>query len=90
MTQQLAHPSPADLNAFSLGQLPPDDAAAVETHISDCDACCETLLQLSDDDTFIELLQESGRARGDATVDLVDTGNFAGLVRVDGRAAGIG
>lgn len=70
MTQKLAHPTEAELSAFTLGQLKPDEASAVEEHISHCDPCCETLLQLSAEDTFVDLLKQAKDNPTDATVDL--------------------
>ena len=53
MTKQLPHPTPEELNAFSLGQLSAENSATVEAHIGECPPCCETLLGLSSDDTFV-------------------------------------
>ena len=68
MPPQTTHPSPNELSAFSLGQLPPDEAAVVESHISHCQPCCETMLGLSSDDTFVALLQTAKRST-DQTAD---------------------
>ncbi len=56
MTEQLTHPTLEQLSGFSRGQLPPEDAEAVEAHVGECEPCCETLLGLSSDDTFVALL----------------------------------
>lgn len=69
MNEQLTHPTPEELNAFSLGQLIPEDAKAVEDHIGECQPCCETLLSLSSDDTFVALLQEANQSPSDETLD---------------------
>jgi serine/threonine protein kinase len=69
MTEPLTHPSPAELCAFNLGQLAPEAAAVVESHIGECESCCETLLGLKSDDTFVELLQDARRNATDGTVD---------------------
>jgi formylglycine-generating enzyme required for sulfatase activity/serine/threonine protein kinase len=69
MLQQSTHPSPQELAAFTLGLLPPDEASAVETHISECKPCCDTLLGLSTGDTFVAQLQEARRLPADQTVD---------------------
>ena len=54
------HPSVEELTAFNIGLLAPDNASIVESHISNCEPCCETLLNLSsDDDTFIGMLQQT-------------------------------
>ena len=52
------HPEKDELVAFGLGKLEPDDATKIETHLGECDACCETLLDLKDD-TFVELVRKS-------------------------------
>ena len=72
MPEKRLHPSDDQLNAFSLGQLPPADAAEVESHISACDPCCETLLQLSTDDTFVALLQDTKKPDDGLTLDQAD------------------
>ena len=74
MPEQTTHPSPNELSAYSLGQLPPEEAASVESHISECAPCCETMLGLADDDTFVGLLQDANRSPtkstpADQTVD---------------------
>ncbi|MCG8653610.1 MAG: serine/threonine protein kinase, partial [Pirellulales bacterium] len=56
-------------------QLPPQEAADVESHISECEPCCETMLGLSSDDTFVALLQEAKQVT-DPTLD----GNGASVV----------
>lgn len=58
MSEQTNHPSPTELTAFSLGQLPPDAASRVEEHVIDCHPCCETIVNHSSDDTFVDLLQK--------------------------------
>lgn len=64
MPTLLPHPSLIELTAFSGGQLSPDDAATVESHIEECGSCCETLLSLSSDDTFVGLLRQTRNAEG--------------------------
>ena len=73
------HPTRAQLKAFSLGQLPPADAVAVEDHVGDCEPCCETLLGLSDDDTFVALLQEANQPPSDETLNHIDDLRAASL-----------
>ena len=58
MPPLLSHPSLKELTAFSGGQLSPTDTASVESHVEGCGACCETLLSLSSDDTFVGLLRQ--------------------------------
>jgi serine/threonine protein kinase len=59
MTEMKAHPSREQLSAYNLGQLPPDEASTIETHISQCEPCCDTIISLSSDDTFVGLLKEA-------------------------------
>ncbi|TWU27910.1 protein kinase domain-containing protein [Novipirellula artificiosorum] len=63
------HPSREELSAYSLGQLPEERAVAIDSHISDCKPCCETIISLSSEDTFAGLLQEAGRLPTDQTAD---------------------
>jgi hypothetical protein len=69
MTEQLTHPTLEQLSGFSRGQLPPEDAGAVEAHVGECEPCCETLLGLSSDDTFVALLQEASEPPSDETLE---------------------
>ena len=71
MNDQVTHPTPDVLNAFSLGQLGAEDAVAVEEHLGDCGPCCETLLGLSSDDTFVALLQEANQPPTNETLELL-------------------
>lgn len=59
MPAQSTHPSRDELSAYSLGQLPQDQAVLIDSHISECEPCCETMIELSSEDTFIGLLQEA-------------------------------
>ena len=61
------HPSKAELSAFSLGQLATEAAEQVEQHINTCSPCCETMLGLSSEDTFVELLQGARKLANNAT-----------------------
>ncbi len=69
MTANKEHPSPERLTAFSMGQLPPSDAAEIESHITECEPCCETLLNLSTDDTFVDQLKDTKRVDDGITLD---------------------
>ncbi|MCR9202104.1 MAG: serine/threonine protein kinase, partial [Planctomycetaceae bacterium] len=60
MSEPSKHPSTEELSAFSLGRLTPDVAQSVEDHVSECLPCCETIVRLSSEDTFVDLLQEVG------------------------------
>jgi hypothetical protein len=70
MPEQTTHPRTEELGAYSLGQLPPEEAAIIESHISECQSCCETIVSLSSDDTFVGLLKEARQLPADQTVDL--------------------
>ncbi len=59
MSNPEKHPSVEELTAFSVGLLSTVDAAVVESHIGECSPCCETLLGLASDDTFVGLLQHT-------------------------------
>ncbi|QDU75314.1 Serine/threonine-protein kinase PknB [Bremerella volcania] len=69
MSEKATHPSPDLLHAFGLGQLAPDEATMIEKHISECEPCCETIADLSANDTFIGLLQRADQQPTDQTVD---------------------
>lgn len=69
MERLAAHPSREELSAYSLGQLPEEKAVAIDSHISECEPCCETIVELSSEDTFAALLQEAGRLPTDQTAD---------------------
>ena len=83
MSQSPSHPSVAELTAFSVGQLSEDAAASVECHIVECQPCCNTLLELSSNDTFVGLLQDCNEQVNGATLDLpsVSLSNEVGLER---------
>ena len=59
MSDLKKHPSVDELTAFNIGMLPPENASLIESHISDCEPCCETLLNLCSDDTFVGMLQQA-------------------------------
>jgi uncharacterized protein (TIGR03067 family) len=69
MEKPATHPSREELSAYSLGQLPEERAIAIDSHISECEPCCETIVELSSEDTFAGLLQEAGRLPADLTAD---------------------
>lgn len=63
------HPSREQLNAYNLGQLPPAEATTIENHISSCEPCCDTIINLSSDDTFVALLKEARQLTIDPSLD---------------------
>ena len=46
MPKMTTHPSRAQLTAYNLGQLPPDQATEIESHIGECEPCCDTIINL--------------------------------------------
>jgi serine/threonine protein kinase len=71
MSKSTAHPSREQLSAYNLGQMPPDEAATIESHISECERCCDTIVSLSSDDTFVGLLKEARQLPTDQTADSI-------------------
>ncbi len=71
MPEKTEHPSHEQLSAYNLGQLPPEEAVAIESHISECEPCCDTIVGLSSDDTFVGLLKEAKQLPTDQTLDHV-------------------
>ncbi|MCR9200557.1 MAG: serine/threonine protein kinase [Planctomycetaceae bacterium] len=59
MSVPTPHPTPERLDAYNRGQLPPDQADAIGAHVGECETCCETLMGLSSDDTFVGQLQQA-------------------------------
>ncbi|MEO1529044.1 MAG: protein kinase [Planctomycetota bacterium] len=59
MPNQTDHPTNDELSAFALGDLPPEAAEQVEKHVSSCDSCCETIVGLAEDDTFVCMLRKA-------------------------------
>lgn len=78
MNVQLFHPQRDILEAFGLGKLEDAQAASVEQHLSECPACCATLLALQDD-TFVELVRgsETPAEVGEAAATRTDAPRFA-------------
>lgn len=74
--KQQVHPARDTLAAYGLGKLEPAEADAVETHIADCEACCETLLDLQSD-TFVDLVRRSDAVKLEAEASQVDDGTVA-------------
>jgi serine/threonine protein kinase len=58
VTDTTAHPDQEKLRAFIAGRLDADEAAGVEEHLSQCDACC-LLLEDSPEDSFLGKLREA-------------------------------
>ena len=68
MQKMTNHPSREQLSAYNLGQLPPDEATTIESHISECEPCCDTIISLSSDDTFVGQLREARQLAVDPTL----------------------
>lgn len=58
----IKHPSVDELSAFSLGRLSQEQSQQIEAHVSSCDSCCQTMMSISSDDTFVELIQNANQA----------------------------
>lgn len=69
MPKMTTHPSRAQLSAYNLGQLPPDQATEIESHIGECEPCCDTIINLVSDDTFVGLLKETRQLPVEQTSD---------------------
>ena len=67
MSEPSPHPTREELSAYSLGQLPQERAVVIDNHISECRPCCETIVAISSDDTFVGLLKEARRLPTDQT-----------------------
>lgn len=63
------HPSNDLLQAYNLGQLTAAEAVAIESHISECEPCCDTIISLSSEDTFIDCLRDAQLPSPDQTTD---------------------
>lgn len=70
MAESIPHPTEQQLLAFCLGSLPPQEAYEVEAHIDVCSPCCQALLSLSSNDTFVELLKASTEKSNSPTINL--------------------
>src|SRR5436853_6399304 len=60
---ELAHPSPEQLAAFDLGQLPAAESAQIERHVAECHVCCGHLEAVADD-ALVALLRVSAGKPG--------------------------
>src|SRR5262245_49575248 len=59
------HPGADRLRAFSLGHLNDADSAAIESHIAGCPDCCQALVGLEAQDTFVSAVKTAGRGAAD-------------------------
>jgi WD40 repeat protein len=65
MTSQSAnHPSREQLSAFGLGLLESDQSAAVESHVDECQECCQSLLTVADD-SLVSRLRDAAATGSD-------------------------
>ncbi|MEO1618376.1 MAG: protein kinase, partial [Planctomycetota bacterium] len=67
MPEITAHPSRQQLSAYNLGQLSAEEATTIESHVSECEPCCDTIINLASDDTFVGLLREAKELPTDQT-----------------------
>jgi len=48
-SEQLSHPPAERLSAFTLGKLEVAEIDEIESHLTKCDSCCQTLKQIQED-----------------------------------------
>lgn len=77
MPERSPHPTPEELSAYSLGHLAGEQASIIDDHISECEPCCETIVGLSNDDTFVGLLQDAKQLRDDPAVGRTHMGTVS-------------
>ncbi|HUG18350.1 MAG TPA: protein kinase, partial [Planctomycetaceae bacterium] len=65
------HPQPEALIDFGLGKLDAEKSSAIEEHLSECEDCCETLLNLQDD-TFTGLVRSLPKPSAKTSHDVTD------------------
>ncbi|MEM7560587.1 MAG: protein kinase, partial [Planctomycetota bacterium] len=59
------HPTSEELGAYSAGCLPEARALEIDAHITTCKACCDTIIGLSSEDTFVGILRGANELPGD-------------------------
>ena len=79
---QVPHPSQAQLAAFGLGKLDPEESAAVESHVAQCDCCCQLLKEVADD-TLVAMLRDKDTESESSAPGAMDD---AGASTVDGTS----
>ena len=52
-----------------MGNCSPEEVTTIESHISECEPCCDTIISLSSEDTFVGLLKEARELPTDQTTD---------------------
>src|SRR5262245_11207879 len=70
------HPAVGSLNHFLLGKLTEHEAQAVETHLEQCEACCERLYELTQqpgEDGLVVRLRQAQAVAVDLSGNLRDT-----------------
>ncbi len=68
------HPSSEQLSAFALGKLESDVFDVLESHLADCETCCDAIKQMKED-TFVGLVRQMRDKvvpAGDATIATAD------------------
>jgi WD40 repeat protein len=83
-----AHPSVKQLRTFGLGQMDAAEAAVIEEHVSQCEACCRTLADVRSD-TFIDILRSSSQSAPavQASEALTEAPGLPRLVADSGRTS---
>ncbi|MEM8680256.1 MAG: protein kinase, partial [Planctomycetota bacterium] len=72
MIQNVSCPDRSVYEGFLSGRLDDEQLNEVERHLADCEACGETVRAMRVDDTFLELLQQVGRAAPHAEDESLD------------------
>jgi serine/threonine protein kinase len=66
MSRQIGdHLPPEQVLPFGLGLLAPEQTAALESHVADCEACCRALLSVPDD-ALVSQLRDAVSTSGDS------------------------
>ncbi|MEM1069263.1 MAG: TIGR03067 domain-containing protein [Planctomycetota bacterium] len=67
MSEKAVHPTHQMLSAYNLGQLSPEETEEIERHINECEPCCDTIVGLTNEDTFVDLLRSAKQLPVDQT-----------------------
>jgi serine/threonine protein kinase len=83
------HPSPAQLEQFTLGQVEPAEAAELESHLAECPTCCNTLAQFETSmDGFVSQLRSVYTAQQPGTDTPPAVGQTSGVVPTNQHRTG--
>jgi eukaryotic-like serine/threonine-protein kinase len=76
------HPAAEQLQAFALGQLPPQAEDEVARHVAECSDCCEALRKVPDDTLLGKLRNAPPAESPDVPPELVDHRRYRILARL--------